>query len=359
MPGDIEGHLSEKDGRLYVLDAARMFPPAAPIAGHGARVTLYKLLRPELVRSNAQPLSSDAFFRWGDPDNLSVHNREVEEATRRLLRHVIPAVVTELDGGATRCRNLQELELTMHAAGIHMRYLGHMYVLSSSAAVRRLLLAEMVARTFKVHLSCVFRELRMQTPDDFGHKATTLLNAVFLVSADAAPQFWAKEILALMRQKFNVSLDLAACTELVGDPAAADQLYLRIQELTGVVFRPAQPPTQANPFSARSLESIVPKIKVVSLPPPLSLYQYEAQYLQELRARERVLGTKSHAVFVNLLLGLARIYRWKREEERAQEFLQRALEISLQDVGFDPKRLLNLPNLAAVIASTAESKHTG
>ncbi len=31
-PGDLEGHLG-KDGRYYVLDAARLFPPHPPVEG--------------------------------------------------------------------------------------------------------------------------------------------------------------------------------------------------------------------------------------------------------------------------------------------------------------------------------------
>lgn len=57
---------------------------------------LYRLLRPELVRSNPVPLSSDAFSKWPIEDAHS-HNIEVMEATRRLETEVLPDCAAFLD----------------------------------------------------------------------------------------------------------------------------------------------------------------------------------------------------------------------------------------------------------------------
>ena len=62
-PGDIEGHMG-RDGRFYVVDTARLFPPRTPTPGARGCI-LYRLLRPELVRKFGRPLSSDAFSRVG------------------------------------------------------------------------------------------------------------------------------------------------------------------------------------------------------------------------------------------------------------------------------------------------------
>ena len=59
-PGDIECHRG-KDGRLYVLDFGRVFPPEAPGANSAPGDVFFKLLRPELCRLNKVPLCSDAF----------------------------------------------------------------------------------------------------------------------------------------------------------------------------------------------------------------------------------------------------------------------------------------------------------
>lgn len=71
--GDIEGHLGT-DGKFYCLDFARVFPPEKLPKGdrdpsdRGKKVFLYRLLRPELVKSNPTPLNSDALsgFILGD-----------------------------------------------------------------------------------------------------------------------------------------------------------------------------------------------------------------------------------------------------------------------------------------------------
>jgi hypothetical protein len=52
--------------RLYAVDFARMFP-AEPPEGDGTTLRyLSRLLRPELVHSNAKALSSDSFSRFGN-----------------------------------------------------------------------------------------------------------------------------------------------------------------------------------------------------------------------------------------------------------------------------------------------------
>jgi len=59
------------DGRYYVLDFSRVFPPESTSSGD-RRVFYYKL-RPELVRKFNVPLNSDAFTPW------CTHNREHDE----------------------------------------------------------------------------------------------------------------------------------------------------------------------------------------------------------------------------------------------------------------------------------------
>lgn len=68
-PGDIEGHLG-RDGRYYLLDFSRACPPECPLPNQPMEKgsLFFKLLRPELVRGNRAPLSSDALTRWGMND---------------------------------------------------------------------------------------------------------------------------------------------------------------------------------------------------------------------------------------------------------------------------------------------------
>jgi hypothetical protein len=83
-PGDIEGHHG-RDGLFYVVDCARVYPPETPPANLEEMETgslLFKLLRPEFVRTLVTPLSSDSFsgFQRTDKD-LFLHNRETKDAS--------------------------------------------------------------------------------------------------------------------------------------------------------------------------------------------------------------------------------------------------------------------------------------
>jgi hypothetical protein len=78
-------------------------------------------LRPEFVKRNPVPLSSDAFSRFGQ-HHKDVHEREVVEATQRLHRKVIPRFAAWLDSQDER--RLKGLKLTqlMHREGINNRH---------------------------------------------------------------------------------------------------------------------------------------------------------------------------------------------------------------------------------------------
>lgn len=59
---------------------------------------LYRLLRPEFVKTYHRPLSSDAFSNFGGADNVGEgHDKEVQEATDTLLNAKIPAFAAWLD----------------------------------------------------------------------------------------------------------------------------------------------------------------------------------------------------------------------------------------------------------------------
>ncbi|GAB5364258.1 hypothetical protein AAMO2058_000954400 [Amorphochlora amoebiformis] len=90
---DLEGHKGD-DGRYYVIDCARLFPaePPDPTIRNGH---LYRMLRPELVRTNRVPLSSDVYLKLASHDKKSMD--EVSNAFRRLRLKVIPKFAAWLD----------------------------------------------------------------------------------------------------------------------------------------------------------------------------------------------------------------------------------------------------------------------
>lgn len=59
-PLDLEVHQG-LDGRYYLLDFSRLFPPEALLPGRHKNSWLSKLLRPELVARFHKPLCSDTY----------------------------------------------------------------------------------------------------------------------------------------------------------------------------------------------------------------------------------------------------------------------------------------------------------
>jgi hypothetical protein len=101
--GDLEGHAA-RDGRLYVVDCARVFPPQPPTNRTGD--VLSRLLRAEAVRTNPEALSSDAYTGWGTHGHTE-HNTEVERCYKRVVFECVPACATELRATAAALRAAQ------------------------------------------------------------------------------------------------------------------------------------------------------------------------------------------------------------------------------------------------------------
>jgi Clustered mitochondria/Zinc finger, ZZ type/Translation initiation factor eIF3 subunit 135 len=243
-PADIEGHLGH-DGRYYVLDTSRLFPPEAmlprdhPYADCTQRQrggVLAKLLRPQLLKSFGQALSSDAFTGFGRHD-AAIHNAEVVAATKHMFDVLIPRVADEIDVGmfSLRTPNATPSYITslMHANGINVRHMGALRSMSQNATARRVILLAMISRVIKNQLrqqnrQCVTREsnafveqcsstsathtntadidsfcnhirqqLRKQTLDT--------LNVIFGTSP-AADEFWCTTIKHAVVKKFAMSL---------------------------------------------------------------------------------------------------------------------------------------------------------
>lgn len=123
-PVDIEGHHGH-DGNMYCIDMARLFPPEAPpLALHAhSRAIFFRLLRPELVRQMAAPLSSDAFTNFG-ADQAQEHNNEVLNATKYLQQQNVPQFAKWLCTSASTVNSFTSLVYHTHRRGINLRYLG-------------------------------------------------------------------------------------------------------------------------------------------------------------------------------------------------------------------------------------------
>ena len=83
-PVDLEAH-EGTDGRLYLVDFGRLFPPQDPhVLFEGRNRHLYQLLRPEFVARYPRPLCSDAFSSFldkGGADQAQEINKDVCHTT--------------------------------------------------------------------------------------------------------------------------------------------------------------------------------------------------------------------------------------------------------------------------------------
>eukprot|EP00698_Gefionella_okellyi_P012452 TRINITY_DN3351_c0_g2_i1.p1 TRINITY_DN3351_c0_g2~~TRINITY_DN3351_c0_g2_i1.p1 ORF type:complete len:1439 (+),score=307.78 TRINITY_DN3351_c0_g2_i1:55-4371(+) len=172
-PGDMEGHRG-KDGRLYLIDCARLFPPFPPPEGDETG-HLYRLLRPELVASNPVPLVSDTFSGWcWDPPHDSEYHLAVQACATRMQNDNVTRCALLLESYDARSYPQHALSADLHLFGINVRWLGLVRARLRNAAMRRMLFIEGVARTIRHDLFAAMRAAQTQTEDD----GSPLLNHV-------------------------------------------------------------------------------------------------------------------------------------------------------------------------------------
>jgi tetratricopeptide (TPR) repeat protein len=251
-PADCEGHLG-RDGRFYLIDLARVYPPETPDKSRPGSF-LYRLLRPELVSRFHTPLSSDAFTAFGRDDHHE-HDREVRDATAWLREEVVPEFADWLAGHFVflRCaaqpttRDILVLLAELHRAGINIRYLDMVRQRLQSAALRRLIITEVCARTLKNLARARMRAL--QTSDD---RAFTLLLVDFfngmLATDGGARRRWRAEVEPLLCSEFGLQQSESV---RAFDEVHRPLLYARLQELVGVRFLPAWPSDHCSPLPLR------------------------------------------------------------------------------------------------------------
>jgi hypothetical protein len=211
---DVEGHQG-KDGRFYLVDTARVLPPASPIKDK-PNSFLWNMLRPELLKSNPDPLSADSFSGFFLENKLK-HNEEVRNATDRLENTIVPHFALSLlspDSSMRRRKSTSphpdetdfgRIIMSMHQNGINLRYLGLVYnhVCSNegfpgtdSATVQflqTLLMTEMVSRVIKHEIRRQMRKLQSSDASKFISLVTDFVNSVFGRS-DSSLVMWQKTI---------------------------------------------------------------------------------------------------------------------------------------------------------------------
>ncbi|GAM22133.1 hypothetical protein SAMD00019534_053080 [Acytostelium subglobosum LB1] len=240
---DIEGHFGV-DGRYYVVDTARLFPPETPVPGiTGGH--LYRLFRPEFVRRYEKQLCSDAFAAFNVVDQ-EPFNDEAVKANNYLIQEYVPAILQK----SVLVANLEKLNLKhlFHKDGINMRYLGLMlYHLTNLKTVdpiilyklQGLLSVEMVARLMRFIL---FSEMRqINSTADQPHLDMALSHINLLISDNR--HYWSHYLGNALVAKYAYT-----CTTLPDVELKVGQF---IKSANGLLkYINARPPTStaASPF---------------------------------------------------------------------------------------------------------------
>jgi ankyrin repeat protein len=118
-PFDMEVHRSTVDGKLYIIDAARLLPPEAPPANAlTAECVMYNLLRPELLQKAGVALVPDAYFH-------SSCVREVQDIANvtRVLDAEILVLAKQLQEDEILVTETENVKRLLHSRGINMRHL--------------------------------------------------------------------------------------------------------------------------------------------------------------------------------------------------------------------------------------------
>lgn len=254
-PCDIEGHVG-RDGKFYVVDVARIWPPETPNASLQGSF-LYKLLRPELVSRYPKPLSSDAFSLFGR-DNSAEHDAEVVEATRFLLDKVIPDFAQALAADEKELKPWRIVE-ELHRAGINTRHLGRVRALIplEKVRIRNVILEELICRALKNGLRLQMRKLASSEDSDYEVMAADFFNQVFCLSANSH-NFWRVEIPKALQTRFPRCLseeELSPDYDL-RDSIDMQLIFKRLQDMTGVRFH-CQELDRTRAFTSEDVEGIV------------------------------------------------------------------------------------------------------
>ena len=111
---DLEGHFAPTDRRRYIVDFSRALPPdVESVRVAGVAEAIYaRLLRPELVMRNPEPLNPDAFSGFKGSGSADVVDEFASDCQAlrvrkycyccrvRLLTHIISVALLELTSRA-------------------------------------------------------------------------------------------------------------------------------------------------------------------------------------------------------------------------------------------------------------------
>ena len=258
-PCDQEGHVGT-DGHFYVLDLSRVFPPETPDPSKKGSF-MYRLLRPELVARYPVPLSSDAFTYFGVSGRRKVHDGEVRSASKWMHDEIIPRVAKELPERFAKVvghtNDFVWLVNQLHQEGINLRHLGRVFKSTEDAAMKKMLLTEMVARALKHQLRAQMRTVHSAEETAYENLVCEFFSTVFGDGFESQ-YLWDATLLADLEEGF--AFEKPSYRFSLRRSLDMGTLFQRLQQVVGVEFRPMKRKDLSEP-SAFSSDTLV-EIKV-------------------------------------------------------------------------------------------------
>jgi tetratricopeptide (TPR) repeat protein len=340
-PGDLRVHLAE-DGRFYVVNTARLFPPVTPVNGlPGSAGVLYRHLRPEFLKyHSSRSLTADAFLNWGslNPND----NIEVVEATQQ-LQSLISGYATALETRYTK-ENIslssldQQLNLSgeLHERGINVRSLGKVYTLlvDRSDIIAKFILLEILTRASKHLLLSALRKAARHGEEAFA-AAAVFFTKIFGDGEDSK-LFWQKDIREDL--SFRFELTISDPSSAVSDDELQALLFKKIQKVSGVQLNVGL----SKVVAPENVQSIDPRIKAMKMNVNgnvnvlIGLGRFsdaEALIKRQLEARSAD-GAKHQKEMAAAIQALGELYsnQPERENEAEQRFIE-AIAILERETG--------------------------
>jgi hypothetical protein len=206
---------------------------------------LYRLLRPEFVRSYREALCNDSFSRFLSVDsNYRQYHRTIGEATQFLRSELIEKSAQIYDGFNSESLETMPLKIFIHRSGINMRHLGVFYNYLHKSKQRRIVIVEMVTRVVKEELRLKMRSKSQQfglpKETDLHDIVLELFNGLFTERAMLNPETWLyyQEKVA---KRFNVKIGNTSFLDQLKLVQQAEKplclLFKRITQVMGLMWR--------------------------------------------------------------------------------------------------------------------------
>jgi hypothetical protein len=144
-----------------------------------------------------------------DPEALD-RNSEIDRATERLVKEVIPALASRLAAMTPYDISNLDLSVYFHSCGVNMRHLGlvryHISASHSSNPVRTLLLLQIVTRTLK-NIAREYQRRWMKSEQSTSEMGMKLLLTQFMNlivgSSVNSEVFWTERVVVGIIQRFG------------------------------------------------------------------------------------------------------------------------------------------------------------